>query len=60
MLGNNILFTQNKQNGGGLLLLSKISSRYTMLGGVSIWTLKENFGGLSIGLMFTNMVLFYL
>ena len=36
MLGNNKLFTQNKQNGGGLLLLSKISSRYTMLGGVSI------------------------
>ena len=35
MLGNNILFTQNKQNGGGVfLLLSKISSRYTMLGGV--------------------------
>ena len=25
MLDNNILFTQNKQNGGGLLLLSKIS-----------------------------------
>ena len=35
MLGNNILFTQNKQNGGGLLLLSKISSGYTTLGGVS-------------------------
>ena len=37
MLGNNILFTQNKQKWGGVfLLLSKISSRYTMLGGVSI------------------------
>ena len=37
MLGNNMLFTQNKQNGGGVfLLLSKISFRYTMLGGVSI------------------------
>ena len=35
MLGNNILFTQNKQNGGVFLLLSKISSRYTTLGGVS-------------------------
>ena len=36
MLGNNTLFTQNKQSGGGVfLLLSKISSRYTMLGGVS-------------------------
>ena len=36
MLGNNILFAQNKQNGGGkLLLLSKISSRYTTIGGVS-------------------------
>ena len=35
MLGNNILFTQNKQNGGGgFLLLSKISSRYTTMGGV--------------------------
>ena len=37
MLGNNILFTQNKQNGGGrFLLLSKISSRYITMGGVSI------------------------
>ena len=36
MLGNNALFTQNKQNGGGFLLLSKISSGYTTLGGVSI------------------------
>ena len=36
MLGNNILFTQNKQNEGGFLLLNKISSRYTTLGGVSI------------------------
>ena len=36
MLDNNMLFTQNKQNGGGLLLLSKISSRYTTVGGVSI------------------------
>ena len=36
MLDNNTLFTQNKQNGGGVfLLLSKISSRYAMLGGVS-------------------------
>ena len=35
MLGNSILFAQNKQNGGGLLLLSKISSRYTRLAGVS-------------------------
>ena len=36
MLGNNILFAQNKQNGGGVfLLLSKISSRYAMIGGVS-------------------------
>ena len=35
MLGNNTLFTQNKQNGGGFLLLSKISSRYTTIGGVS-------------------------
>ena len=36
MLDNNILFTQNKQNGGGVfLLLSKISSRYTRLAGVS-------------------------
>ena len=60
MLGNNILFTQNKQNGGGLLLLSKISSRYTTIGGVLKLTLKENFGGHSIGLMSTNMVLFYL
>jgi len=32
-----MLFAQNKQNGGGVfLLLSKISSRYTTLGGVSI------------------------
>ena len=37
MLDNNMLFTQNKQNGdGAFLLLSKISSRYTMLGGVFI------------------------
>ena len=36
MLGNSMLFTQNKQNGGGFLLLSKISSRYTRLDGVSI------------------------
>ena len=36
MLGNNILFTQNKQNGGVFLLLSKISFRYITLGGVSI------------------------
>ncbi len=36
MLGNNILFTYNKQNGGAFLLLSKISSRYTTIGGVSI------------------------
>ena len=36
MLGNNILFTQNKQNGGGFLLLSKISSRYAPIGGVSL------------------------
>ena len=36
MLGNNVLFTQNKQNGGGgLLLLSKISSIYATIGGVS-------------------------
>ena len=34
MLGNNILFTQNKQNGGGILSLSKISFRYTTMGGV--------------------------
>ena len=34
MLDRKILFTQNKQNGGVFLLLSKISSRYTMLGGV--------------------------
>ena len=34
MLGNNMLFTQNKQNGRGFLLLSKISSRYTTIGGV--------------------------
>ena len=34
MLDRKMLFTQNKQN-GGFLLLSKISSRYTMLGGVS-------------------------
>ena len=46
--------------GGGLLLLSKISSRYTTIGGVLKLTLKENFGGHSIGLMSTNMVLFYL
>ena len=60
MLGNNILFTQNKQNGEGLLLLTKISSRYTTIGGVLKWTLKESFGGLSIELMSTNTVLFYL
>ena len=36
MLGNNILFTQNKQYGGAFLLLSKMSSRYTMIGGVSV------------------------
>ena len=35
MLGNNTLFTQNKQNGGVFLLLSKIFSRYTKIGGVS-------------------------
>ena len=35
MLGNNMLFTQNKQNGGVFLLLSKISFGYAMLGGVS-------------------------
>ena len=36
MLGRKTLFTQNKQNGGGVfLLLSKISFGYTMLGGVS-------------------------
>ena len=35
MLGNNISFAQNKQNGGVFLLLSKISFRYAMLGGVS-------------------------
>lgn len=27
-------FAINKQNGGGILLLSKVLSRYTMLGGV--------------------------
>ena len=52
-------FAINKQN-GGILLLSKISSRYTTIGGVLKWTLKENFGGHSIGLMSTSIVLFYL
>ncbi len=37
MLDSKMLFTQNKQKWGGVfLLLSKISSRYTMLGGVSL------------------------
>ena len=35
MLDRKLLFAQNKQNGGGLLLLSKISYRYTRLDGVS-------------------------
>ena len=36
MLDRKMLFTQNKQNGGVFLLLSKISSRCTRLAGVSI------------------------
>ena len=38
MLSRKTLFTQNKHNKGKFLLLSKISSRYTTIGGVSKWT----------------------
>ena len=34
MLDRKMLFTQNKQNGEEFLLLSKISSWYTKIGGV--------------------------